>query len=184
MRLPRFRVRTLMLAVGVVALLIWGAMLGTRSYVYYRLARTYGTYEPMAGNGRQGSRESYAYAEHSGEMGSADCRILRAVGTEVSPSYAAPLDACRTRSSRARFWAVSRIGQGPDVMRMPSIAERLFLLIGTPQQGHCSRGVGSFGAYQRTDEDTHCQACSRLLVGSARWRRGACPFSQTLSLLR
>jgi hypothetical protein len=45
MRLPRFRVRTLMLAVGVVALLIWGAMLGTRSYVYYRLARTYGTYE-------------------------------------------------------------------------------------------------------------------------------------------
>jgi hypothetical protein len=45
MRLPRFRVRTLMLAVGVVALLIWGAMLGTRSYVYYRLAMTYGTYE-------------------------------------------------------------------------------------------------------------------------------------------
>jgi hypothetical protein len=45
MRLPRFRVRTLMLAVGVVALLIWGAMLGTRSYVYYRLATTYGTYE-------------------------------------------------------------------------------------------------------------------------------------------
>jgi hypothetical protein len=45
MRLPRFRVRTLMIAVGVVALLIWGAMMGTRSFVYYRLARTYGTYE-------------------------------------------------------------------------------------------------------------------------------------------
>ena len=45
MRLPRFRVRTLMFAVGVVTLLTWGAMMGTRSYVYYRLARTYGTYE-------------------------------------------------------------------------------------------------------------------------------------------
>ena len=45
MRLPRFRVRTLMIAVGVVALLVWGAIMGTRSYVYYRFARTYGTYE-------------------------------------------------------------------------------------------------------------------------------------------
>lgn len=45
MRLPRFRVRTLMIAVGVVALLIWGAMMGTRSYIYYTLARTYGTNE-------------------------------------------------------------------------------------------------------------------------------------------
>jgi hypothetical protein len=41
MRLPRLRVRTLMLAVGVVALLVWGAMMGTRSYHYYRLARFY-----------------------------------------------------------------------------------------------------------------------------------------------
>src|SRR4051812_24297634 len=45
MRLPHFRVRTLMLAVGVMALLLWGAMMGTRSYVYYRLARDYGNYE-------------------------------------------------------------------------------------------------------------------------------------------
>ncbi len=29
MRLPRFRVRTLMIAVGVVALLIWGAMMAS-----------------------------------------------------------------------------------------------------------------------------------------------------------
>ena len=43
--LPRFRIRTLMIAVAVVALLIWGALMGTRSYVYYRFARTYGTYE-------------------------------------------------------------------------------------------------------------------------------------------
>lgn len=45
MRLPRIRVGTLMIAVGVVALLIWGAMMGTRSYVYYRFATTYGAYE-------------------------------------------------------------------------------------------------------------------------------------------
>ena len=47
MRLPRFRVRTLMMAVGVVALLIWGAMMGTRSYAYYRLGRDYGAYERL-----------------------------------------------------------------------------------------------------------------------------------------
>jgi hypothetical protein len=45
MRLPRFRVRTLMLAVGAVALLVWGAMMGTRSYEYSRRARIFGTYE-------------------------------------------------------------------------------------------------------------------------------------------
>jgi hypothetical protein len=41
MRLPRFRVRTLMIAVGVVALLVWGAMMGIRSYDYYLRARRY-----------------------------------------------------------------------------------------------------------------------------------------------
>jgi hypothetical protein len=45
MRLPRFRVRTVMIAVGVVALLVWGAMMGTRSYDYYRLAREFSTQE-------------------------------------------------------------------------------------------------------------------------------------------
>jgi hypothetical protein len=45
MRLPHFRVRTLMLAVGVVALLVWGAMMGTRSYVYFRLAREFSIQE-------------------------------------------------------------------------------------------------------------------------------------------
>jgi hypothetical protein len=45
MRLPRFRVQTLLVAVGAVALLIWAAIMGTRSYVYYRLATSYGTYE-------------------------------------------------------------------------------------------------------------------------------------------
>lgn len=45
MRLPSFRLRTLMIAVGVVALLIWGAMMASRSYGYFRLAREYGANE-------------------------------------------------------------------------------------------------------------------------------------------
>jgi hypothetical protein len=34
-----------MLAMGFAALLLWGAMMGTRSYVSYRLAREYGAQE-------------------------------------------------------------------------------------------------------------------------------------------
>jgi hypothetical protein len=41
MRLPRCRVRTLLIAVGLVAVLIWGAVMLPRSYTYYRLARHY-----------------------------------------------------------------------------------------------------------------------------------------------
>ena len=41
MRLPSFRVRTLMAAVVVVALLVWGVMMGSRSYHYYQLAIRY-----------------------------------------------------------------------------------------------------------------------------------------------
>ena len=57
-----------MIAVGTVALLIWGAMLGTlivrllqaRADLRHRPA-------PMAGNGRQGSRDAYAYAQRRGD---------------------------------------------------------------------------------------------------------------------
>lgn len=41
MRLPRLRVRTYMLLVGVVAVLVWAAMMGLRSYDYYRRASIY-----------------------------------------------------------------------------------------------------------------------------------------------
>jgi hypothetical protein len=34
-----------MIIVGLVALLIWAAMMGTRSYAYYQLAREHGSYE-------------------------------------------------------------------------------------------------------------------------------------------
>jgi hypothetical protein len=45
MRLPRLRVRTCMLLVGVVALLVWAAMMGLRSYDYFRRARIYSIQE-------------------------------------------------------------------------------------------------------------------------------------------
>src|SRR4051794_41192025 len=45
MRPPSFRVRTLMIAVVMVAFLLWGGMMSSRSYKYYRLAREYGTNE-------------------------------------------------------------------------------------------------------------------------------------------
>ena len=45
MRMPNFRVRTLMIAVGIVALIVWGGMMSVRSYDYYRRAREYGTQE-------------------------------------------------------------------------------------------------------------------------------------------
>ena len=45
MRMPHFRVRTLMLAVVAAALLLWGAMMAVRSFDYYRRAREYGTQE-------------------------------------------------------------------------------------------------------------------------------------------
>ena len=45
MRLPRLRVRTFMLLVGVVAVLAWAAMMGLRSYDYYQRAKTYSIQE-------------------------------------------------------------------------------------------------------------------------------------------
>jgi hypothetical protein len=41
MQALRFRVRTLLAAVGLVAVLCWAAMMGLRSYVYHRLASHY-----------------------------------------------------------------------------------------------------------------------------------------------
>ena len=45
MRWPSFRVRTLMAAVVVVALLVWASMMGSRSYDYYGRARKYAEQE-------------------------------------------------------------------------------------------------------------------------------------------
>jgi hypothetical protein len=66
MRTIRFRVRTLMIAVGVLALLIWGSMMGLRSYDFYRRAsfysfEEYGWREPTI----SGQQESIRFDELS-----------------------------------------------------------------------------------------------------------------------
>jgi hypothetical protein len=45
MRLPRFRVRTLLVLVAAVAVLIWGSLTGLRSYGYYRRASFFASQE-------------------------------------------------------------------------------------------------------------------------------------------
>jgi hypothetical protein len=66
MRLPRFRIRTLMIAVALVALLVWGAMMGIRSYVYYRLASYYETQERLSRYIFERDRENPAEARSVG----------------------------------------------------------------------------------------------------------------------
>jgi hypothetical protein len=92
MRLPRFRVRTLMLAEGVVALLVWGAMMGTRSYVDYRLARSYSFEE-------RGRRENAAKARGKPSR----ARTVGAVYGPQSAEYHAPL-AEKYRRAMWRPW--------------------------------------------------------------------------------
>lgn len=45
MKAVRFRVRTMVVGVGVVALLVWGGMMGVRAYEYGSRAREYRAYE-------------------------------------------------------------------------------------------------------------------------------------------
>lgn len=71
MRLPRFRLRTLMIAVAAVAFLIWGATMASRSFDYYRRAREFGRQEwgwrRIASQGDGDAKftsECVAYFEH------------------------------------------------------------------------------------------------------------------------
>jgi hypothetical protein len=63
MRMLRFRVRTLLAVVGLVALFVWAAMMGSRSYDYYRRASKYGLEERVW-------RESTARGDWRREIGS------------------------------------------------------------------------------------------------------------------
>lgn len=68
MRLPRFRVRTLLVLVAVVAVLIWGSMMGVRSFDYYRRANFYGSQEygwrQIAARGRWDAKFASECAEY------------------------------------------------------------------------------------------------------------------------
>lgn len=63
MRVPRLRVRTLMAAVVVVAVVVWGGMMGVRSFEYGGRARMYGEQE-------RGWREIAARGGEWAEFGS------------------------------------------------------------------------------------------------------------------
>jgi hypothetical protein len=94
MRLPHFRVRTLMLVVGVVALLIWGAMMGSQSYDYYRRAREYGANEhgwrEIAARGRWDARFASECAEYFTQLARKYRRAMWRPWMPVAPDPHAP----------------------------------------------------------------------------------------------
>jgi hypothetical protein len=72
MQLPRCRVRTLMLGVAALAVLIWGSMMGARSYDCYRLAREYSANErgwrEIAARGRWDASFASECAEYFAQL--------------------------------------------------------------------------------------------------------------------
>ena len=94
MRLPSFRVRTLMVVVGVVALLIWGGMLGSQSYDYYRRAREYGAHEygwrMIAAQGRWDAKHASECAEYYTQLARKYRRAMWRPWMSLAPDPHAP----------------------------------------------------------------------------------------------
>ena len=94
MRTRRFRVRTLMAAVAVVALLVWGVMMGLRSYDYYRHARFYGEQEygwrETAARGRFRADFSSECAEYFAQLTRKYRRAMWRPWMPVAPDPHAP----------------------------------------------------------------------------------------------
>jgi hypothetical protein len=107
MRLPHFRVRTLMVVVGLVALLIWGAMMGSQSYDYYRLAREYGAQERgwrvIAARGRWDARFASECAEYFTQLARKYRRAMWRPWMPLAPDPHAPgFDQWLKQESRAK----------------------------------------------------------------------------------
>src|SRR5262249_14849430 len=94
MRPPRFRVRTLMVVVGVVASLVWGAMMGSRSYDYSRRAREYGASErgwrEIAARDRGWARFGAQCAEYYAQLARKYRRAVWRPWMPVAPDPPAP----------------------------------------------------------------------------------------------
>ena len=88
MKLPRLRVRTYMLLVGVVAVLAWAAPMGLRSYEYYRRAGIYSIQE----------RDWREMAQRALRQG--DTRTIEATSGLQAADYYAPL----VRKYRRAMW--------------------------------------------------------------------------------
>ena len=106
MRTLRFRVRTLMAAVGVVALLIWGAMMGSRSYDSRRRTREYGAHKRGWRRSAQGrwdarfaSECGESYAQSAGKYRRAMWRPWMPVAPDP---HAAGFDRRKGQESRAK----------------------------------------------------------------------------------
>jgi hypothetical protein len=107
MRLLRFRVRTLMIAVSVVALVVWGAMMGTQSYDYYRRASEYGAHErgwrDIAARKRQREEFSSQCADYYEQLARKYRRAMWRPWMPVAPDPHAPgYDQWLEQESRAK----------------------------------------------------------------------------------
>jgi hypothetical protein len=96
-----------MMAVGVVALVVWGAMMGTRSYDYYRRAREYGTYErgwrQTAARDREWAEFGSRCAEYYAQLAGKYRRAMWCPWMPVAPDPHAPgFDQWREQERRAR----------------------------------------------------------------------------------
>jgi hypothetical protein len=94
MRTMRFRVRTLMAAVGVVALLVWGVMMGLRSYDYYRHATFFASQEHVwresAARDRSLARSCSECAEYFAKLTRKYRRAMWCPWMPVAPDPHAP----------------------------------------------------------------------------------------------
>jgi hypothetical protein len=94
MRPPRFRVRTLLVLVAAVAVLLWGSMMGVRSFGYHRLAKEYGSNErgwrEIAARGRWDAKFASECAEYFALLTRKYRRAMWHPWTPVSPDPHAP----------------------------------------------------------------------------------------------
>lgn len=94
MRPLRFRVRSLLVAVAIVAVLIWAVRMGSRSYVYYQLARQYSFNELdwrlTGANGRFRREFSFECANYFAKLAAKYRRAMWRPWQSVEPDPLAP----------------------------------------------------------------------------------------------
>src|SRR4051794_16115574 len=94
MRLPRCRVRTMMFVVAAMAVIIWGSMMGARSYNSYKLAKEYGASErgwrEIAGRGRWDAKFATECTEYFAMLTRKYRRAMWRPWLPISPDPHAP----------------------------------------------------------------------------------------------
>jgi len=94
MRAPRFRVRTMIATVGLVAVLLWATKMGSRSFDYYRRASEYGANEygwrQIAARGRPSRAFESECAEYYAQLAEKYRRAMWRPWSPVAPDPYAP----------------------------------------------------------------------------------------------